>query len=160
MIGRLLAFLLLWLIVTGAAFAAYLEPDVLTEKVAKGDLPPVDQRLPAEPRRIDVKAMGREPGQYGGTARMIIGSQRDIRYMTIFGYARLVSYDEHLDLKPDILLSYDVEQGRIFTFHLRPGHKWSDGHPLTSEDFRYSWEDVLNNDEGSFQEQPKVQCSH
>ena len=147
MIGRLLAFLLLWPIVTGAAFAAYLEPDVLTEKVAKGDLPPVDQRLPAEPRRIDVKAMGREPGQYGGTARMIIGSQRDIRYMTIFGYARLVSYDEHLDLKPDILLSYDVEQGRIFTFHLRPGHKWSDGHPLTSEDFRYSWEDVLNNDD-------------
>ena len=27
---------------------------------------------------------------------------------------------------------------RIFTFKLRDGHKWSDGSPLTSEDFRYS----------------------
>ena len=32
----------------------------------------------------------------------------------------------------------------MFTFHLRPGHKWSDGHPFTTEDFRYYWEDVAN----------------
>src|SRR6185503_5117831 len=31
-----------------------------------------------------------------------------------------------------------------FTFRLRPGHKWSDGHPFTTEDFRYFWEDVAN----------------
>jgi peptide/nickel transport system substrate-binding protein len=74
---------------------------------------------------------------------MLIGGPKDIRYMTIFGYARLVGYDEKLDLQPDILHSYEVEQGRIFTFHLRPGHKWSDGEPLTTEDFRYCFEDVL-----------------
>ena len=33
----------------------------------------------------------------------------------------------------------------MFTLHLRPGHKWSDGQPFTSEDFRYYWEDVANN---------------
>ena len=33
----------------------------------------------------------------------------------------------------------------IFTLHLRPGHKWSDGQPFTAEDFRYYWEDVANN---------------
>ena len=34
---------------------------------------------------------------------------------------------------------------REFTFHLRPGHRWSDGAPFTADDFRYYWEDVANN---------------
>src|SRR5690606_1701877 len=34
----------------------------------------------------------------------------------------------------------------VFTLHLRPGHRWSDGHPFTTEDFRYWWEDVANNE--------------
>ena len=29
--------------------------------------------------------------------------------------------------------------GRTYTFHLRPGLRWSNGDPLTAEDFRYSW---------------------
>ena len=36
---------------------------------------------------------------------------------------------------------------RIFTLQLRKGHKWSDGQPFTTEDFRYFWEDVANNKE-------------
>ena len=35
----------------------------------------------------------------------------------------------------------------MFTLHLRPGHRWSDGQPFTAEDFRYYWEDVANNKE-------------
>ncbi len=34
---------------------------------------------------------------------------------------------------------------RIFTFTLREGHRWSDGAPFTTEDFRYYWEDIANN---------------
>ena len=41
----------------------------------------------------------------------------------------------------------DVQDGRIFTLYLRKGHKWSDGHPFTAEDFRYYWEDVATNNE-------------
>ena len=52
--------------------------------------------------------MGREPGQYGGTVRMLIGGQRDIRLMTIYGYARLVGYDEKLNFQPDILEIFEV----------------------------------------------------
>ena len=51
-----------------------------------------------------------------------------------------------LELVPDILKDVEVEDGRIFTLHLRQGHRWSDGQPFTSEDFRYWWEDVANND--------------
>ena len=91
--------------------------------------------------------MGRQPGQYGGTLRTLIGSQKDIRLMTIYGYARLVGYDEKLKLQPDILESFDVADDRVFTFKMRDGHKWSDGSLLTPEDFRYCWEDVWLNDE-------------
>lgn len=130
----------------GAARAQdYIDSPVLAAQVAAGQLPPLAQRLPQNPRVIDVGAMGREPGRHGGTVRMLMGDQRDIRMMTIYGYARLVGYDEKLDLVPDLLESVEVEQGRIFTLRLRAGHRWSDGHPFTAEDFRYWWEDVANN---------------
>jgi peptide/nickel transport system substrate-binding protein len=67
--------------------------------------------------------------------------------MTVFGYARLVAYNEKLTLEPDILESFTVEEERRFTFKLRQGHKWSDGHPVTTEDFRYCWEDVKLNED-------------
>lgn len=123
------------------------EIDALAPAVAEGKLPPIAERLPKAPRVINVAAMGREPGRHGGRIRMLIGSAKDIRLMTIYGYARLVGYDEHLNLHPDVLESYEVVDDRIFTFRLREGHKWSDGTPLTAEDFRYCWEDVLLNED-------------
>jgi peptide/nickel transport system substrate-binding protein len=99
------------------------------------------------PRIVKVASMGRQPGKHGGTVRTLIGSQKDIRLMTIYGYARLVGYDETLTLQPDILESFTSEEDRVFTFRLREGHKWSDGSLLTSEDFRYCWEDIINNED-------------
>jgi len=121
--------------------------DPLQDAVDKGELPPLSERLPKVPRVINVAALGGEPGQHGGSVRTVIGSQKDIRLGTLFGYSRLVGYDRDLNFVPDILESFDVEEERIFTLRLREGHKWSDGTPLTSEDFRYTWEDVLNNEE-------------
>jgi len=123
------------------------ELDALVALVQEGKLPPLAERLPKTPRVINVAGMGREPGRHGGTIRSIIGSAKDIRLMTIYGYARLVGYDEHLNLHPDVLESYETVEDRIFTFHLREGHKWSDGTPLTAEDFRYCFEDVLLNED-------------
>ena len=52
---------------------------------------------------------------------------------------------DDLEYSPDILKGFDVKEGREFTLRLRKGHKWSDGHPFTAEDFRFYWEDVANN---------------
>jgi peptide/nickel transport system substrate-binding protein len=123
------------------------ELDALAPLVQEGKLPPLAERLPKTPRVINVAGMGREPGRHGGTIRSLIGSAKDIRLMTIYGYARLVGYDEDLNLHPDVLESYETVEDRIFTFHLREGHKWSDGTPLTAEDFRYCFEDVLLNED-------------
>jgi peptide/nickel transport system substrate-binding protein len=123
------------------------EPPILKPLVDAGKLPPMSQRLPQVPRVVDLAAMGRKPGRYGGEIRMLITGPRDIRLMTIYGYARLVGYDENLELRPDILESFEVADGRVFTFKIRQGHKWSDGSPLTPEDFRYCLEDVLKNED-------------
>jgi len=123
------------------------EPPYFKSLIEGGKLPPLAQRLPQVSRMINLAAKGRQLGRYGGDVRMLIGGQRDIRLMTIYGYARLVGYDESLNLQPDILESFEVIEGRIFTFKIRSGHKWSDGSPLTAEDFRYCWEDVQNNED-------------
>src|SRR5919106_4192886 len=100
---------------------------------------------PEEPKVVDFDAAGKTIGKPGGTLHMLVARPRDTRLMVVYGYARLVAYDEDLELVPDILKDVEVEDGRIFTLHLRKGHKWSDGEPFTSEDFRYWWEDVANN---------------
>lgn len=123
------------------------EVPALADRVAAGELPPVAERLPLEPRVIDLAVSGREPGRYGGTLRMLMGNSQDIRMVNVYGYARLVGYDRNFELQPDILESIEVERDRVFTLHLREGHKWSDGAPFTSEDFRYFWEDVALNEE-------------
>lgn len=130
----------------GQAMAAgWVEAPYLKAKVDAGELPPIAERVPAKPRVIDLPALGRSTGEYGGKLRMLMGKQKDMKMMTVYGYARLVGFNEKFELVADILESYDVEEGRIFTFRLRPGHKWSDGHPFTTEDFRYYWEDTVMN---------------
>ncbi len=133
--------------VSAAAAADFAESDFLLDKVQSGELPYVDQRLPDEPLVVDLVAKGRTLGQYGGTLRTMVTRSKDVRQMVVYGYARLVGYDHNYNLKADLLRSYEVEEGRIFTFRLRAGHKWSDGAPFTSEDFRYWWVDVANNEE-------------
>ena len=104
----------------------------------------------AETRRSSSFADGeKSAGQYGGTLRILGGSSKDTRTLVVYGYARLVGYNPHYDIVPDIAESVEVEEGRKFTFHLRPGHRWSDGEPFTSEDFRYYWEDIVSDPEMS-----------
>ncbi|MCX8280958.1 ABC transporter substrate-binding protein [Phyllobacterium sp. 0TCS1.6C] len=122
-----------------------LEPEFLEPQLKARSIPPLVQRIPKRPRIVGLKEMGRIPGRYGGTVRTIIGSAKDIRFMTIYGYARLVGYDEKLNFQPDILEAFEADRDTVFTFTLRDGHRWSDGSPLTADDFRYWWEDVILN---------------
>ena len=130
-----------------AAAGAEAEPTMLAKQVAEGTLPPVTERLPQSPMVVPFEAMGLEPGHYGGTLRMLAGVPKDTRMMVVYGYARLIGYSPEWTLMPDILERFEVEDDRVFTFHLRKGHKWSDGAPFTTADFRFYWNDVANNPE-------------
>lgn len=115
--------------------------------VETGQLPPVENRIPDEPFVVNLEEKGRAFGKHGGSLRTMITRSKDIRQMVVYGYARLVGYNEEYELVPDILKSIEVTDNRIFTLKLRKGHKWSDGHPFTSEDFKYWWVDIANNKE-------------
>ena len=128
-----------------AAVMELIEPPVLAAAVDGGKLPPVRERVPETPAVADMSGEGRSIGAHGGTLNILMGRAKDIRMMTVYGYARLVGYDPNLKFVSDILESFEVEGGKVFTFTLRKGHKWSDGAPFTVEDFRYYFEDVVNN---------------
>jgi peptide/nickel transport system substrate-binding protein len=126
---------------------AFVEPPALAKLVGEGKLPPIEQRVPKTPLAVDPAASGREVGAYGGQIITLVPRARDIRYLSTYAYTRLVGYDEKLQLKPDLVERFEVEEERVFTFTLREGHRWSDGHPFTAEDFRYFWEDVAQTQE-------------
>ncbi len=143
--GLAFIFMVLLLPSMAARAAPLSEQPILADQVATKSLPPIAERVPLSPRILDIYGPDLSPGKYGGTLRMLMGDQRDIRMMTVYGYTRLVVFSQTLELEPDILDHFDVQEGRIFTLTLRKGHKWSDGHAFSAEDFRYYWEDVANN---------------
>ncbi|MEK6244297.1 MAG: ABC transporter substrate-binding protein [Pseudomonadota bacterium] len=148
---RLFILLLLSIVFAGtvpqaAAQGKFVDPPVLAEEVKAGKLPPVAKRLPDTPLVAKLGA-GQELGQHGGSLSMLIGRSRDVRMMVVYGYARLVGYDTNFIIIPDILESIEAKGEREFTMKLRTGHRWSDGQPFTTDDFRYFWEDVANNKE-------------
>lgn len=124
---------------------SFVDPPILAERVAKGELPAIQDRVPKEPAVARWMWPGQGAGKHGGEITIPMATAKDTRLMVVYGYARLVSYDPEFQLQPDILRAFDVKEGREFTLHLRAGHKWSDGGPFTTEDFRYYWEDVANN---------------
>lgn len=153
---RALVCLFLVLVAAPATGLSPAETPALKDKVAAGTLPPVAERLPKAPLVVDLSARGRSFGRQGGTLRTLAARPRDLRFVTVFSYARLVGYNEKFELTADLLQSFDVEEGRRFTFTLREGHKWSDGKPFTTEDFRYYWEDIANNKDLSPSGPPEI----
>ncbi len=141
-------------LVTSTVLAA-VDSAFFASRVESGDIQGVDERLPDVPSIVELGGES-SPGQHGGDLRLLMGKSKDIRLLVVYGYARLVGFDRDFELVPDILESYEVQEGREFTLRLRDGHKWSDGQPFTSKDFRYFWEDVANDEDLSPFGPPRV----
>ena len=105
------------------------------------NLPPVEQRLPDDPVII---APFDSIGNYGGTARVIA---EDVAMFYSQEGLFTISPD-HKTILPNLAESYQFsEDGRQLTVRLRRGLKWSDGQPLTAEDFLFATNDLqLNTD--------------
>ncbi|HZN60951.1 MAG TPA: peptide ABC transporter substrate-binding protein, partial [Planctomycetota bacterium] len=58
----------------------------------------------------------------------------------------LTNYDpKNLAPTPGVAEKWDLSaDGTVYTFHLRPSAKWSNGDPVTARDFEYSWKRVLD----------------
>jgi peptide/nickel transport system substrate-binding protein len=117
------------------------EPPFLQAKVAAGELPPVDERLPQNPVVIG----GRDAiGTYGGELREIINSQEWFESTYDLNSERFLLYSDFdtRTIVPNVLESWESSaDAKSWTFKMRSGMKWSDGEPITSEDVRFWWED-------------------
>ncbi len=120
-----------------------IEPPFFAGLLQKNELPPIAKRVPEAPWIVTLSGE-KTPGEYGGDLRILMARDRDARFLVVYGYTRLVGYDEKLDFVADVCERFTIEADRVFTFHLRKGHRWSNGRPFTSEDFRYYWEDMVN----------------
>ncbi|SHI20829.1 ABC transporter substrate-binding protein [Sporanaerobacter acetigenes] len=56
----------------------------------------------------------------------------------------LIDEDENLEIQPAVAESWEIsDDGLFYTFHLRKDAKWSDGEPVTTKNFEYSWKRAL-----------------
>ncbi|MGG4773282.1 ABC transporter substrate-binding protein [Alcaligenaceae bacterium 429] len=59
-------------------------------------------------------------------------------------YEGLLTYDFELNPQPGLAKSWEISpDGLTYTFHLQEGVTWHDGQPFTSEDVRFSLQDML-----------------
>ena len=60
-------------------------------------------------------------------------------------FSGLVKLDTDLEVVADMAETWEVSpDGTVFTFTLRDNARFHDGHPVTAEDFKYSWERALD----------------
>jgi len=60
-------------------------------------------------------------------------------------FSGLVELSPQNDVLPDVARCWEVSDGgRKYLFHLRDDVRWSDGTPVTAEDFEYAWKRVLH----------------
>jgi peptide/nickel transport system substrate-binding protein len=152
---RTLLWLVLLVILTAsfstitAQDATYSESPMLAERVAAGQLPPVEERLPANPRVVEFPWS--QVGTYGGDFRdPFVGDAFWSSQMVFWTFWKgLVNWNEsYSDWVPNIAESVDVsEDATTYTFHIREGIKWSDGVPFTSDDVLFVINDILGNEE-------------
>jgi len=119
------------------------ESPMLADMVSSGNLPPVNDRLPAEPLLVEV---AERIGDYGGTMVDTTGGNRLAEFRH-FGYEPLVRWSiDGSEVIPNVAKSWDVsDDATMYTFHLRKGMKWSDGEDFTADDIVFWWENVETN---------------
>ena len=124
---------------TSAAWYPKGESPVLSALVKEGKLPPVAERVGGEPVVVEgVEGVGR----YGGTWMKVASSMADLTTMVYrMNHTSLVRWSpQGYPIVPHVARRYEISaDNREFTFFLRRGMKWSDGHPFTADDIMYWW---------------------
>jgi len=139
-----------------AAPVAFQESPMLAERVAAGELPPVEERLPLVPFVVGPGVLIVEEdlpnwvsGTYGGTLQMAHRGEFPPDVFIGYNEGFLAGAGIGIEgVQGNVLESFSVsEDSRVFTFKMREGLRWSDGELVDREDVEFAWFDVLNNAE-------------
>ena len=134
----------IWTQAAQAKESAFLQADV-----DAGKLPPVAERLPANPLVITpLERVGQQGGDWnhalvgGGSLSMLV------RYQ---GYEPLCRFTpDWSGVTENVAESWSVNpEATEYTFTLRRGHKWSDGAPFTTADIQFWYDAYLTDEETS-----------
>jgi peptide/nickel transport system substrate-binding protein len=132
--------------ISGKKITEFKESPMFADLVQQGKLPPVAERLPKNPV---VVTPYEEIGQYGGTWRRTWTGLSDQWGVNKIMHEHLMFFDKTGGaVLPNVVESWEAsEDGKVFTFKMREGLKWSDGVPVTTEDVMFWYEDILLNEE-------------
>lgn len=145
------------------ALDKYIEPEWITENyVKKGELPPIEQRLPKEPKVFLKADMPDGIGEYGGVLRHVIGGRPNgwnwaagntqgwggvnmgIQECLLDTASLFRVTPEKMEAMPNLAKSWQwSEDGHKLTMQLIEGARWSDGDPFDADDIMFYWEDNL-----------------
>ena len=150
--------------VTYMALDSYSEPEWVTALVEAGELPPIAERLPKEPKVILAAGMSDGIGIYGDvwrdfsacptagwnngagvTAGWFGIESMSFNYQALVKTGPLFRADQDVEPFPNLAKSWEWSaDGMQLTMNLIEGAKWSDGAPFTADDVMFTWEDLIN----------------
>lgn len=120
----------------------YQEAPALAEKVAAGELPPVEERLPENP--VVVEPID-SVGQYGGIWHRAWRGINDFHCFGRIIYDPVLRWprDPNDPVQPGMAERWEWnDDGTEMTLYFRKGLKWSDGVPFTVDDVIFWWEAI------------------
>jgi peptide/nickel transport system substrate-binding protein len=119
------------------------EAPMLAEMVAKGELPPLADRLPKVPLVLQPLE---GTGVYGGTIRTFHSTLGNAMEEWMYGASPLRWVDDGLGIAAGMCDWWETNADNSeWTVHIREGLKWSDGEPCTVDDVLFWWNDLVRN---------------
>src|SRR5579885_1395131 len=121
------------------------EAPMLADLVKQGKLPPLKERLPVEPCVVDRK------GKYGGILKTasndnLLLTWSPTKYAGAIQGTPLRLGPDLQSYSPNVLRGIEFSKDfKVLNMFMRKGIRWSDGHPHTADDWKFWYEDHLNN---------------
>ena len=123
---------------------------VLTESpwFAGRGYPPVAERLPVNPgvwNNATESHLNFQRGRYSGYPLRTVRHGANVAWDALLwtgNYTSMVISPDRIgaEFLPNVIDSFDISDDlRTFTFTLREGMRWSDGHPVTTQDVYFAW---------------------